>query len=68
MNINDTVRVKLTPEGVKIYENHYAPYGGNSPKIEFDGYTSIQLWVLMSIFGPHIGMGFYPPFDTTIEI
>ena len=77
-NINDDVRVKLTPRGREIYKNYCRKMVSYSPTIEpgfsrqlkkdKDGYTTWQLWYLMQIFGTHIGQGLDNCFDTNILI
>ena len=68
-NINDNVRVKLTAFGFKVYAAHMAPYEMGPhipPKVDSEGYSTFQLWYLMSVFGPVIFMGNKLPFDTDI--
>jgi hypothetical protein len=75
-NINNTVRVKLTTEGIKrLKENHnevFKDYKGkypfHLPEIDKDGYTEFQLWNLMSEFGQYIHMGGSLLFETEIDI
>jgi hypothetical protein len=77
-NINDKVRVKLRESGRRILRRRHAelmqnlPAGSgweySDPKEDEDGWSEWQLWNLMQEFGPHIAMGFDPPFDTEIEI
>jgi len=76
-NINELVRVKLTPLGREILasearqfrrahpqvKNPYTP-----PKEDAEGWSNWILWRLMAQFGPHIGAGQQPPFETAIEI
>ncbi len=45
INLNQTVRVKLTQEGLEFIENN-----GDSYNVE-DGYVTTQLWHLMLVFG-----------------
>ena len=75
-NINDYVRVKLTDLGRYIYYHQYDElnkiYGKqvcepSYPK-EVDGWYRAQLWSIMELFGPHIGMGKLNVFETIIEI
>ena len=63
ININHTVRVKLTDKGKEIMEDQRQPF----PKVDEDGYHHFQLWVLMAIFGQHMYAGIVDmPFETTI--
>jgi repressor LexA len=75
-NINETVRVKLNEDGLRILEARHTelyqhigldrPFA--PPQVDDEGYSRFQLWTLMREFGPHIRMGMKPPFDTTIDI
>lgn len=76
-NVNDYVRVKLTDRGRTIHrtdhENFAAHYPGvdlpyKPPTEDANGWSTWQMWHLMQLFGPHIVMGFNPPFEPTIEI
>ena len=62
LNANQRVRVRLSDWGRKIYEREH----GILPKEE-DGWYEDQLWCIMRLFGPHIGMG-CQPFDPRMEI
>jgi hypothetical protein len=66
LDVNDTVKVKLKPNGMRIYLDHYD--NRLMPKVDADGYTKFQLWQLMAIFGPHIHLACDPPFETTIVV
>ncbi len=78
ININDSVRVRLTECGKKQHrENHDNfwrttkhpnPPKYTAPVEDVDGWSEWQLWCLMAEFGPHILMGSLPPFDTEIEL
>ena len=68
INLNDRVKVKLTPLGAEIYYHQYdnvnkriKENGGTElepimPQIDKDGYTEFQLWHFMELYGDHIGM------------
>lgn len=68
INFNDSVRVKLTDWGKEVYFHQFdelnkfiTSHGGtpikpNFPEADENGYTRIQLWQFMEIFGQHIGM------------
>lgn len=63
LNINSTVKVKLTETGKQILkQEHEKSFGVNSPKFPFIlnedifGYSEFQLWDLMEKFGPHDGL------------
>lgn len=68
INLNDRVKVKLTPLGVEIYYHQYDDLnkkikenGGTQleprmPQIDKDGYTEFTLWSFMELYGKHIGM------------
>lgn len=64
LNLNDIIRVKFTDYGKDIYYHQYddlieqgAPISRDYPKVDNEGYTDIQLWRFMSIFGKHIKFG-----------
>jgi hypothetical protein len=76
-NINDSVWVKLTPEGEKIYADYWHQYddvlnraGYTTPPIkkDKDGWTKFQHWDFMKIFGSHFHMGIDGPIKTEIKI
>lgn len=68
INLNDRVKVKLTPLGAEIYYHQYDEVnkqikenGGMElepimPQIDKDGYTEFQLHHFISLYGEHIGM------------
>lgn len=68
INLNDRIKVKLTPLGAEIYYHKYDELnkqikknGGTElepmmPQIDKDGFTEIQLWYFMELYGEHIGM------------
>ncbi len=63
-NINYTVWVKLTEKGKRIVESD----GTWQHNKVVDGWTEVQLWVLMQTFGEHIGNGIEIPFETEIRM
>lgn len=73
-NVNQTVYVKLTDKGRRILrENHVKRLGRyplryEEPKVDAEGYTRFQLWVLMQEFGPHMRLGLDPFFEATIKM
>jgi hypothetical protein len=70
-NINEMVRVRLSPEGRLIHRRQhdelrrqYPSIGKYTPpKADAEGYTRWQLWHLMQTFGPSITLGSKPPFE-----
>ena len=65
INLNEIVKVKLTPLGAEIYYKQFdelnKQYGREickpqMPKIDKDGYTEFQLWHFIELYGQHIGM------------
>lgn len=78
INLNDFVKVKLTDHGKDIFyhsldevndmirRNGGKPLEPHMPKVDAEGYTSFQLWELMQLYGPHIGMGLPQPFELDI--
>lgn len=66
INLNDTIKVKLTPLGAEIYYKQFdelnKQYGREickplMPRIDKDGYTEFQLWHFIELYGQHIGLG-----------
>ena len=65
INLNDIIKVKLTPYGSEIYYKQFddvnKQYGKEickpqMPQIDKDGYTEFQLWHFIELYGQHIGM------------
>lgn len=67
INLNDIIKVKLTPLGADIYYHQYDDIHKNYPKmqkhlvsrlpeVDKDGYTKFQLHEFISLYGEHIGM------------
>jgi len=80
-NINETVKVKITPFGHKILKEYHdnlmqkIPNTSTlerkyqEPPVDEDGYIAMQLWSVMQKFGPHIHLGMNEqPISTTIII
>lgn len=69
INLNEFVKVKLTDFAKDIYYHQYddlneiiikkgeTPITPKMPKIDRDGYTKIQLWELMQIYGKYMKLG-----------
>lgn len=79
-NLNDQVRVRLTEHGRSILRgqheqlnafvikrNPYAKPLAFTLKEDEDGWSTWQLWGLMTHFGGHIAMTLPPPFASQIE-
>lgn len=65
INLNETIKVKLTPLGAEIYYKQFdelnKQYGKEickpqMPHIDKDGYTEFQLWHFIELYGQYIGM------------
>ena len=65
INLNDTIKVKLTPYGAEIYYKQFDELNKqrgreickpHMPRIDKDGYTEFQLWHFIELYGQHIGM------------
>lgn len=70
LNLNERVRFKLNPRGAEIFYHQYdelnkelkargasnllEPY---MPSIDSNGFTEMQLWSFMELFGQYIGAG-----------
>ncbi len=65
INLNETIKVKLTPYGAEIYYKQFDEVNKqcgreickpHMPQIDKDGYTEFQLWHFIELYGQHIGM------------
>ena len=65
INLNDRIKVKLTPYGAEIYYKQFDEVNKkhgrqickpHMPLIDKDGYTEFQLWHFIELYGQHIGM------------
>lgn len=68
INLNETVKFKLTDHGKDIYYHQYdelnelikarggKPLKPSMPRVDKDGYTKMQLWCFFELYGDHIGM------------
>ena len=65
INLNESVKVKLTDWGKEIYYHQYDrtnQIAGREickpefPKEDENGYTEFQLWCFIELYGIHIGM------------
>ena len=69
VNLNDYVNFKLTDRGKDIYFHQYddlneylkqktgqKPFSQQMPEVDNDGYTKMQLWAFIELYGKHIGM------------
>lgn len=65
VNLNDIIKVKFTDYGRDIYYHRFDEMIARGarflkpryPRVDEDGYSTIQLWEFMEIFGPHIHLG-----------
>ena len=74
-NINNSVRVKLTPLGRRIAAGRWDEIKRRVPRVvipdlteDAEGWSSWQLWELMQIFGQYCGADFRLAFESLIEI
>lgn len=76
-NVNDYVRVKLTPTGKEILRKQFEERHERMPQVfkelslpeeDENGFSQWQMWRLFETFGEHIFLGCEPPFETEIEI
>ena len=65
ININETIKVKLTPYGAEIYYKQFDEVNKQRgreickpqmPRIDKDGYTEFHLWHFIELYGQHIGV------------
>lgn len=67
ININSYTYVRLTKEGQQVLDRYRAAYRYCPvDKVSGTDYVRIQLWELMQIFGPEMGMGSPVLFETSI--
>ena len=72
INLNDSVRVRLTEHGRRLHREHWNEKVGDAypyqqPQEDEDGWSTWQLWELMATFGEHLCMCCKLPFKTQIE-
>lgn len=68
LNLNQFVRVKFTDLGKDIYYHQFdvlieamkargvSPISPSYPPVDKDGFSTMQLWCFIELYGPHIGM------------
>lgn len=68
INLNEVVKFKLTDLGKDVFYHQYdevnewirnrggRPLEPTMPKVDADGYTEMQLWNFMEVFGSYFGM------------
>lgn len=63
LNLNDTIKVKLTDHGKDIFYHRMddliekgVKLTPKMPKVDADGYTTFQLWDFIQLYGQYIGM------------
>lgn len=60
LNLNHQVKLKLRPEGVTVFRNHFCRLRLD-PDVYYkpcpEGYIRMPLWEMMSIFGHEMRMG-----------
>ena len=63
INMNDSIKVKLTDLGKEIYYHQFddciragAKIKPHFPEVDEDGYTMFQLWNFIELYGEHIGV------------
>lgn len=70
-NVNDRVKIRLKPEGIKILQDIYRripTLQDWEPTIDAEGYYGMSIWDFMNTFGPYTRIGFPVPFETDIQI
>lgn len=83
INLNDKVKFRLTLWGKEVYSHRFdevneklkdrgvQPITPHLPKLDEDGYCSMQLWDFMNTFGRYIGMALpnvVEPLDIIFEM
>lgn len=72
-NFNDQVRVKLDARGRAIYEQYYFDLSRRLGfpvvcPVDGEGWSQFPLRRLLTIFGPHVGIGYDVPFAMDAEL
>lgn len=69
-NFNDRVKVRITPEGEKLWNLWFERLSLLPRAIErdADGYSEMQLWEVANIFGDGMYNGCTPPVEMTFFI
>ena len=66
INLNETIKVKLTQFGKDIYTHQYDEIAKKYPllkisrpeiRIDENGYTEFTLWQFMNLYGPYMEIG-----------
>lgn len=68
ININDKVRVKLTPIGRSLLATDYPSPASPPPEPDSEGYTTFQIHRLMTLFGGSVEPGMALPFEPRVEV
>lgn len=75
-NINDYVYIKLTEYGKELYYNRDVKlnesYGREiippkHPEVDSEGYTKMQMWEFISLYGEHTSVGCILPFEVEMQ-
>lgn len=70
LGLNDQVKIKLFEPGIEHLKRHYQelniPY--EDPKVDADGYTTMTLWYVMSMFGEILYNGAPHAFELAIDL
>ena len=69
-NLNYYIKVRLTEDGKKAYQEYYADniYGAPGLQIDDEGYVKFQIHDFMHIFGKRLFMGATLPCETNCKI
>jgi hypothetical protein len=73
-NINDEIKIRLNDRGRVIYREYWREtcemlrVPPRDPRVDADGWTTMQFHEVMRIFGSSMKLGGGLPFQTTIEI
>lgn len=69
LNLNYQIKFKPNETGIAILKAEYDKVGlPFTLDTDENGYTEMQLWRFMQLFGPHIGAGTFLPIDPNILI
>lgn len=60
ININESIKFRLNENGKNIYREtlkDIVKLGlSNEPEVDENGYTTMQIWEFLRVFGPYTGM------------
>lgn len=71
INLNDTVEIKVTKMGRRVWKEYFDDLGipaGKRERLARDGVMTMQLGDVMQKFGAHVSIGFDNPICMDVKI